>query len=254
MTLQFNTGASWYPLFMSMSIFISILSFFMFLNFKLLTIWLSLIFFGLMSFMWYRDLVRESLYVGSQNLLMILSIKLGMVFMILSEVFFFVSFFWTFMHFMFMYSGEMGYVWPPVNINSVNYMSIPLLNTLILLSSGCSLTISHMFLLMSSQQMKSYLMYTIFLGLVFTFCQSWEYWMLDFLWSNSCFGSIFYMGTGFHGIHVIIGSLILIIVFSRSLSTSISSINNIFELGSWYWHFVDVVWIFLFSEFYWFSF
>lgn len=200
-----------------------------------------------MRFFWFRDLFRESKFKGSQNLLIQTSLKLGIIFFILREVFFFISFFWTYYHFVSVQSPDLGLVWPPFYQSSIDSNRVPLVNRLILLSRGVTLTLSHHLLLLSHTKYKFYLILTVFLGALFSICQYWEYIVLDFLWSDSSYGRIFFIGTGFHGIHVLIGSIILLTIYllNNSLINSI-----LFELGAWYWHFVDVVWIILFSEFY----
>lgn len=250
-TLQFSTGKSWYPLTIRISLFSLFLMFYNFLYNKNIILLLSFTFFLIINFLWYRDLTREAIFVGRQNVLILVSIKLGIIFIIIREIFFFLSFFWTFFHFIFIYSGEIGFKWPSLNITRIDYLRIPLLNTLILLRRGLSLTLSHFLLLINKKHIITYLFVTIILGVLFTICQVWEYFILEFLWSDSCYGSIFYMGTGFHGVHVIIGFLFLIIILIRRFFNKTNSLSNVFELSSWYWHFVDVVWIFLFSEFYW---
>lgn len=191
------------------------------------------------------------MFKGSQNALIQTSLKLGIIFFILREIFFFISFFWSYFHFIFMQRGELGIEWPSKGLRAVNYLRVPLLNSLLLLSSGISLTVSHHFLLIEKKEFKILLFITILLGILFSYCQYWEYKILDFLWSDSSYGSIFFIGTGFHGFHVIIGSIILFVVYWRSVLSQIFTDSIIFELGAWYWHFVDVIWIILFTEFYW---
>lgn len=205
----------------------------------------------LAAIIWFRELIRERLLTGSQNCFIVVSLKLGIIFFILSEIFFFISFFWRYSHFIFSQSGELGMCWIPVGLLPVDYKRIPLLNSLLLLTRGVSLTVAHNSLSMGFKSYNIFLFFTILLGLLFTYCQYWEYKILDFIWSDCCFSSIFFMGTGFHGLHVVVGSIILIVIYIRRLNIIILFDSIIFELGAWYWHFVDVVWIILFTEFYW---
>lgn len=249
-TLQFNTSNSIWPLFMGFSIFFLLFTFYFYLNMSYL-IFFGLFFTGLRSFFWFKDLFRERLFKGSQNCFVQYSLKLGIIFFILGEVFFFISFFWAYFHFIFIQGGELGFKWPPKGITLINYLRIPLLNSLLLLSRGFSLTVSHCILLLENNGFKILLFITVLLGLIFSYCQYWEYKILDFLWSDSSYGSIFFIGTGFHGFHVIMGLIILSIAFLRSLFNQILTNSVFFEIRVWYWHFVDVIWIILFTEFYW---
>lgn len=195
---------------------------------------------------------RESKYVGAYNIFIQITFKLGIVFFILREVIFFFSFFWTYFHFIFLFNGEFGFRWPPVNISSIDYMSIPLLNTLLLLRRGLSLTLAHNYFLLNNKfNILIYLIVTVILGLIFIVFQLIEYHIIEFLWSEASYGSIFFIGTSFHGFHVILGLSILIYLSLSARFNLINSKRTNFDLIAWYWHFVDIVWIILFTEFYW---
>nr|ATG83180.1 cytochrome c oxidase subunit III [Tricentrus sp. EMHAU-15062504] len=204
-------------------------------------------------FQWWRDIIRESTFQGLHSIKVIKNMKLGMILFILSEIMFFVSFFWSFFHSSLSPSIEIGMNWPPMNIKSFNPMGIPLLNTMILLSSGISLTWSHSALLTKnySQSMKSMLI-TIMLGVYFSMLQLYEYLESPFCIADSVYGSSFFMSTGFHGIHVLIGSIFIMITTIRLKKLHYSNYHHVgFECSAWYWHFVDVVWLFLYISIYW---
>nr|YP_010937286.1 cytochrome c oxidase subunit III [Ixodes ornithorhynchi]WKW95243.1 cytochrome c oxidase subunit 3 [Ixodes ornithorhynchi]WKW95256.1 cytochrome c oxidase subunit 3 [Ixodes ornithorhynchi] len=204
-------------------------------------------------FQWWRDISREASFQGNHTLIVIWGLKLGMILFIISEVFFFLSFFWTFFYSSLSPNIEIGSMWPPHNIIPFNPFEIPLLNTTILISSGISISWSHHSLI-NKNYYETYkaLMITIILGLIFTALQSFEYFQAQFSISDSVYGATFFLTTGFHGIHVIIGTSFLLITLIRINKNHLSSSHHFgFEAAAWYWHFVDVVWLFLFTFMYW---
>nr|YP_918967.1 cytochrome c oxidase subunit III [Romanomermis nielseni]ABL73786.1 cytochrome c oxidase subunit III [Romanomermis nielseni] len=250
MFLQFNPNNSYWPLFMSVILFfcfLSVINYFCFLS--VINLLMSFIFMLILMLMWFMNLYYEAKFLGSINLLMQMTLKMGMIFFIMSEIMFFFSFFWSYFHFMFLHSGEFGGLWPPINIVKVNYLSVPLLNTMLLLSSGLSITVGHNLMLMNNLKTGFYLLVTFILGLIFSFFQVLEYSFIEFNWSMSCYSSIFFMGTGFHGCHVLMGSFMIMMLFMMKKNLNIFSSK--FEMIAWYWHFVDMIWIILFTEFYW---
>lgn len=249
MILQYTVLPSWWPLLTRIRVFSTIISLVYFLNYFNIFIFifcLSLLIF--IIYIWIKDIGRESYYIGSINLFIQMRIKLGFVIFIFSEIIFFVSFFWTYFHFIFIGRGEIGFTWPSCNIIKLDFSTLSLFNTILLLSRGYVLTSSHLFLVEKKYFMiQVTLLITIILGVIFICFQILEYYILEFLWSDRSFGSIFYITTGFHGIHVMIGAIFLTIVFfKKSLQFFI-----LFEFAAWYWHFVDVVWLILFTSFYW---
>jgi len=199
---------------------------------------------------WWTDVSLES-SSGDYSPLILDGLKLGIVLFILSEVCFFAGFFWTFFHSSFVPTSELGSAWPPVSLSAFNPFGGPLLNTLILLSSGVSVTYSH-HLLISNSPFTLGLCLTILLGIYFTILQFLEYSVSSFSISDSVFGSTFFIATGFHGIHVIVGSLFLAVCLLRSFNFVFTAFHHLgFEMAIWYWHFVDVVWLFLFRFVYW---
>nr|YP_010350337.1 cytochrome c oxidase subunit III [Ixodes woyliei]UOK09766.1 cytochrome c oxidase subunit 3 [Ixodes woyliei] len=214
---------------------------------------MAIILIFLTMFQWWRDVSREASFQGNHTSVVIWGLKMGMILFIISEVFFFISFFWAFFHSSLSPNIEVGSMWPPSNISPFNPFEIPLLNTTILISSGISISWSHHSLINKNyQETINALIITISLGMIFTILQSWEYFQAQFSISDSIFGATFFMTTGFHGLHVIIGTLFLLITLIRIKKNQLSSSHHFgFEAAAWYWHFVDVVWLFLFTFMYW---
>nr|AXS65715.1 cytochrome c oxidase subunit 3 [Cerambycidae sp. 7 KM-2017] len=218
----------------------------------------SLLFLGLLNtimimYQWWRDITREGTFQGLHTLKVTLGLRWGMILFITSEVFFFISFFWGFFHNSLSPSIEIGLMWPPKGIQTFNPIEIPLLNTLILLTSGLTVTWAHHSLMENNYyQGLQGLLFTVLLGFYFTILQGYEYIEAPFTIADTVYGSSFFMATGFHGLHVIIGSIFLTICLIRHYFNHFSSIHHFgFEAAAWYWHFVDVVWLFLYISIYW---
>nr|AWU48992.1 cytochrome c oxidase subunit 3 [Mesohomotoma hibisci] len=203
--------------------------------------------------LWWRDIHRESTFQGNHTFSVMISMKMGMVLFITSEILFFFSFFWSFFHHSLSPNIEIGMTWPPMGIKSFNPMNIPLMNTIILLSSGISITWAHSCIVFNKfNETKKSLMITILLGLYFSMLQLYEYINAPFCFSDSIYGSTFFLTTGFHGIHVIIGTLFIMHTFMRMNKLHFSKTHHLgFEMSIWYWHFVDIVWLFLYISIYW---
>nr|WGO58008.1 cytochrome c oxidase subunit III [Rhabdoblatta densimaculata] len=202
---------------------------------------------------WWRDIVREGTYQGLHTNFVTKGLRWGMILFIISEVFFFISFFWAFFHSSLSPTIEIGSLWPPMGIEPFNPLQIPLLNTAILLSSGVTVTWAHHGLLENNySQALQGLFLTVILGFYFTALQAYEYLESPFTIADSVYGSTFFMATGFHGLHVIIGTTFLLTCLLRHLYLHFSSFHHFgFEAAAWYWHFVDVVWLFLYISIYW---
>ena len=185
-----------------------------------------------------------------------ISHRYGMILFIASEVMFFVAWFWAYFDIAlyphaakeYLRSQAIGGVWPPKGIEALDPWHFPLFNTLLLLTSGTTITWAHHALLHSDRSaIVKGLILTIVLGVLFTGVQGWEYAHAPFPFA-SAMGSNFYMPTGFHGFHVIIGTIFLIVCLARVLVGQFTTKQHLgFEFAAWYWHFVDVVWLFLFS-------
>lgn len=204
---------------------------------------------------WWRDISRERTYQGLHTIQVNFNMRWGIILFIVSEIFFFFSFFWRFFHRRLSPNVELGRIWPPINIQIFNPFHIPFLNTLILLISGISVTWRHQCLIENklNEAIKS-LFITIFLGLYFSIIQLYEYIQAPFSIADRVFGSTFFVATGFHGLHVLIGTIFLIVCLYRIIKNHFSINHHFgFEAASWYWHFVDVVWIFLFTFIYWWN-
>nr|AOY39726.1 cytochrome c oxidase subunit 3 [Scolytinae sp. BMNH 1043031] len=220
----------------------------------------NLLFLGLtlnsiMMFQWWRDITRESTHQGQHTMKVSNGLRWGMILFITSEIFFFIAFFWAFLHSSLSPSMEIGLNWPPKGVSTFNPLEIPLLNTLILLSSGLTITWAHHSLMENNfSQAFQGLGITVLLGIYFTFLQGFEYLEASFTISDSAYGTTFFMTTGLHGLHVIVGTTFLSVCLFRLSKNQFSSIHHFgFEAAAWYWHFVDVVWLFLYLLMYWWS-
>nr|ALO77579.1 cytochrome c oxidase subunit 3 [Xyleborus perforans]AML26140.1 cytochrome c oxidase subunit III [Scolytinae sp. BMNH 1274279] len=207
----------------------------------------------LSSYQWWRDITRESTYQGHHTMKVAKGLQWGMILFIISEIFFFFAFFWAFFHSSLSPAIELGMNWPPKEINTFNPLEIPLLNTLILLTSGLTVTWAHHSLMENNfNQSLQGLFMTVLLGIYFSILQGYEYMEAPFSIADSVYGSTFFMTTGLHGLHVIVGSTFLLICLIRLYNNHFSSTHHFgFEAAAWYWHFVDVVWLFLYISMYW---
>nr|YP_514793.1 cytochrome c oxidase subunit III [Sepia officinalis]BAE80059.1 cytochrome oxidase subunit 3 [Sepia officinalis] len=202
---------------------------------------------------WWRDIIRESTFQGFHTLKVSMGMRMGMILFITSEICFFFAFFWAYFHSSLAPNMEIGASWPPHHIYPLNPFQVPLLNTAILLASGITVTWAHHSLLVGSHKESIHsMMMTIMLGSYFTILQAQEYMETSFSISDSIYGSTFFVATGFHGLHVIIGTLFLIVCLVRIIYYHFSINHHFgFEAAAWYWHFVDVVWLFLYTCIYW---
>lgn len=214
---------------------------------------LGLIIITVIMIVWWRDVIREAAYQGEHTLVVKHGLKYGMILFILSEVCLFFSFFWVFFDGSLVSTIEIGTVWPPRAVDPLNPLSIPFLNTVVLLSSGASVTWTHHAIISGyRKQAIAGLFLTILLGLYFTDLQATEYYEAFFTISDSMYGSTFFLTTGAHGAHVLIGSSFLLVCLLRLLIHEFTTCHHFgFEAAVWYWHFVDVVWLFLFTFMYW---
>nr|UZG66034.1 cytochrome c oxidase subunit 3 [Sclerotia substriata] len=202
---------------------------------------------------WSRDTTREPTFQGLHTLKVVMGLRWGMFFFITSEVMFFLLFFWSFFLSSLAPSIDIGMISPHKSIIPFNPTQIPPLNTTILISSGITVTWAHQSLMeYDYMQAISTLGLTILLGMYFTILQAYEYMEFTFTMGDSVYGSSFYMATGFHGIHVMIGTTFVTVCLLRQFKNHFSSTHHFgFEAAAWYWHFVDVVWLFLYISIYW---
>ena len=207
----------------------------------------------LTMYTWCRDIVREAVYEGQHTKQVQLGLRNGMLLFIFSELLFFISFFWAFFHSALAPTPEIGSLWPPLGIETVNAWGIPLLNTTILLSSGATITWAHHSIVLGDRKNAILsLIITILLAFFFTLVQAYEYIESSFSISDSIYGTTFFLLTGFHGVHVIIGTIFIIVSVIRLINHHFTKQHHFgFEAAAWYWHFVDVVWLFLFVVVYW---
>jgi heme/copper-type cytochrome/quinol oxidase subunit 3 len=201
-------------------------------------------------FFWWRDVVREAEHQNHHSLVVQIGLRYGMMLFISSEVMFFAAFFWAY------FDASLypdGGVWPPEGIKTFDPWDIPLINTLILLTSSCTVTWAHHALQIGNRRdFMNGLGMTIILGVLFTGLQALEYSHAPFGFTDGIYPSVFYMATGFHGFHVIIGTCFLAVCWFRGLVGHFTAKQHFgFEAAAWYWHFVDVVWLFLFAAVYW---
>lgn len=202
---------------------------------------------------WWRDIVREATFEEQHTFSVQRGMRLGMILFIVSEIMFFFAFFWAFFHSSLSPVFNIGGTWPPEAITPIPMLGIPLTNTFLLLSSGATVTWSHHAILVrAKKQSLISLILTVVLAIIFTGLQVLEYFDAPFTISDSVFGSCFFMTTGFHGFHVFIGTIFLTISLFRVILNHFTNTHHFgFEAAAWYWHFVDVVWLFLFVTVYW---
>ena len=209
---------------------------------------------GLGMLLWFRDIILEATYLGCHTTQVQKGLTMGVILFIVSEVFAFLSVFWAFFHSSLSPSIEIGGVWPPQGVEALSAFGIPLLNTFLLLSSGSTITYGHHALIKGDRKQAIIGgLLTIILAIVFTALQYVEYFNATFTITDSVFGTTFYASTGLHGLHVIIGTIFIAVGFFRIINYHLTNSHHIgYEASILYWHFVDVVWLFLFiAVYYW---
>lgn len=214
---------------------------------------INIILMMLIPISWWKNTITESRIEGAHQNQTCKGLKIGIILFIASEVIFFSRFFWGYFHAGTSPNIELGVNWPPPSVKTFNPVNTPLLNTIILVSSGFSVTFAH-HLILEKKLFKSIkiLAITCGLGLYFSILQKIEYDQAEFSMRDSTYGRIFFIATGFHGIHVLIGTAFLIVSYGNIKKMVISYNHHVgFELAAWYWHFVDVIWLFLYLSIYW---
>ncbi|MEL6838011.1 MAG: cytochrome c oxidase subunit 3 [Pseudomonadota bacterium] len=208
-------------------------------------------------FAWWADVVAES-NVGDHTPVVRIGLRYGFIMFIMSEVMFFAAWFWSFFkHAMYPMNEYVGSTYVPAEFYQVDAFHLPLINTLVLLCSGMAVTWAHHALVHENNRkdLEHGLLLAVVLGVLFTFLQGYEYWYLlvqqDWTFGGDKFFSNFFMATGFHGFHVIIGTIFLLVCYFRARAGHFTPEKHVgFEAAAWYWHFVDVVWLFLFFAVY----
>ncbi|GHF30145.1 cytochrome c oxidase subunit III [Kordiimonas sediminis] len=211
-------------------------------------------------FAWWKDVIVEGEHKGDHTPVVQIGLRYGMILFIASEVMFFVAWFWAFFdaamfpkhHFadafqvFEMYNTEAA--WPPVGVETFDPWHLPFMNTLILLLSGTTVTWAHHAIVEGNREgTKKALWCTVLLGALFTCVQVYEYMHASFAFSGNIYGATFFMATGFHGFHVLVGTIFLAVCLGRLYKGHFKPDHHFgFEAAAWYWHFVDVVWLFLF--------
>ena len=216
--------------------------------------------------MWCSAIINEAIVDKAHTAVVRKGLRIGISLLILTELAFFIAFFWSFFKAWLYPAGILEGMWPtvevpwpPEGIELVNAWDIPFINTLILLLSGTTLTWSHYSLIHNKKKgLIQSLGLTIFLGVVFLILQGIEYVHSPLAFREegvkAIYSSNFYMATGFHGLHVLLGIIFLTVCFFRALKGQFSKEGHVgFEFAAWYWHFVDIVWLFLFTFMYWLS-
>jgi len=223
-----------------------------------ITVWvlvIGLVMIGYTMMMWWRDVVREAEHQGHHTAIVQIGLRYGMLLFIASEVMFFVAWFWAYYNAALFPTVEIGGVWPPKGVVTFNPWDLPFLNTIILLTSGVTCTWAHHEIKHGRNQRAAWaLVLTVVLGLCFTALQVFEYAHAHFGFREGIYPSTFFMATGFHGFHVIVGTCFLIVCMVRAFKGHFKADQHVgFEAAAWYWHFVDVVWLFLFGWVYWWN-
>jgi len=193
---------------------------------------------------WFLDIIREATYEGNHTLYVQKGIYFGVLLFITSEIMFFFSFFWSFFHVSLSPNIFIGLIWPPEYLNLLDCYSLPLLNTIILLASGVTVTYAHKACIAGSRMLTlDGLYWTVLYGLLFTLIQGYEYCFTEYSIDDGIFGSVFFLLTGFHGFHVIIGTIFLIVCLYRQIEYHFTKQHHLgLEAAILYWHMVDGIW------------
>ncbi len=207
----------------------------------------------LVMFFWWKDVIFETVTEKVHNPITEISMRYGMALFIASEVMFFFAFFWAYFNASIFPTEAIGFKWPPDSIETLDPFDLPFMMTMILLLSGCTVTWAHHAVLENKQdELVKALGLTVFLGVFFMGFQVYEYTHVTFGFTDGIYASTFYMATGFHGFHVFIGTVFLAVCWIRAMKGHFTAEKHFgFEAAAWYWHFVDVVWLFLFIAIYW---
>lgn len=246
--------ASPWPIVLSGSLLTLVIGGIIFMHYnKIQILILGLLLSASSMYLWFRDIVREGTYLGYHNSYVTKGLKIGMILFIVSEICFFFSFFWAFFHSSLSPTADISFNWPPDHIVVLNIFHHPIVNTILLLFSGLTVTICHHSLVNGDREKSiDSMIATLILGSLFLLIQFIEYKSSTFCFADGIYGSTFFMLTGFHGLHVMVGTILLYISLIRLSDYQFSRHHHFgFEASVWYWHFVDVVWLFLVLCIYW---
>jgi cytochrome c oxidase subunit III len=256
-----------HPLLMTIALFITAVSGIMYMhdtNHSGIALSLGLFFVVASAFFWWKDVVTEGSVKGVHNEIVERGLRISMALFIASEVMFFFAFFFSYFKFWLIPVHIFDFdnftlvkegIWPPEGITTFDPWDLPLLNTILLLLSGCTVTWAHAAVLTGDRKgLVHGLGYTVLLGFTFSLFQALEYSHAAFDFKQGAYAANFYLATGFHGFHVIIGTIFLAVCWIRAMKGQLTPEHHLgFEFAAWYWHFVDVVWLFLFVSIYWLS-
>ena len=241
-----SVSPSPWPFLMSVSVFSTAVGFVLYVNKNVP----FLLFAGLGSIftifsLWCQCIVREATYQGAHTLRVIYTLKFGFLMFVLSEAMFFSSFFWAYLHAGLSPAPEIGVMWPPAGVQAISPLGLPLVNTVILVWSGCWVTASHHHVKSGNREKAmETLNYTYLLGILFTIIQYYEFRWCTYTIADSVYGCSFFILTGFHGVHVIVGTIFLVVCYYRMKYGHFTQNRHLgFECAIIYWHFVDVIWI-----------
>ncbi|MBK66961.1 MAG: cytochrome c oxidase subunit 3 [Rickettsiales bacterium] len=207
----------------------------------------------LIAIFWWKDVIFEAVTEKAHTAVAKIGMRYGMALFIASEVMFFVAFFWAFFHSSLSPTEAIGSVWPPVGVETFDPLDLPFLMTMLLLLSGCTVTWAHHEMVEGNMDKAAKATgLTVLIAVIFLGFQMYEYGHAAFGFSDNVFGATFYMATGFHGFHVLVGAIFLAVCYFRTKKGHFTKESHFgFEAAAWYWHFVDVVWLFLFVAVYW---
>ena len=199
--------------------------------------------------LWFRDVIVEGTYLGHHTEQVKRGLTIGVALFIVSELMAFVSVFWAYFHSSLTPAVEIGGVWPPLGIQILDPFAIPLLNTILLLSSGAFITYAHHAIIKGNRKSAILgIILTLLFAIIFTALQGYEYSEAGFTIADSIYGTVFFASTGLHGFHVIVGTIFIGVQFIRLLNHHITTSHHVgLESAIAYWHFVDVVWLFLYA-------
>jgi len=215
-------------------------------------VFLGLIAVASVMFVWWKDIIKEAVIEKAHSPVTKVGLRYGMALFIASEVMFFVAFFWAFFSSALFPAEAIGFTWPPQGLHVVDPFDLPLLMTLILLLSGCTVTWAHHAILHNHNfDVIKGLGVSVMLGMSFLVFQIYEYGHTHFAFKDTVYAGAFFMATGFHGFHVFVGTVFLAVCYFRAQKGHFKPNDHFgFEAAAWYWHFVDVVWLFLFLAVY----